>query len=238
VPARRLARLGLPVHPAPAPHDLLHVRGGARVPHREQPGLRLRRGHAGQGADLGIRQHAAGQGLGETGQRRERARDPDPLPGRAQIQTHPPGEPVGAGAKARVPSPARVELPDQGEQARGRRVEVGGQLRNLVAEAVQLRGVSGVGSTTGESISMASPPSYRARCRARIEPTLHPGFGDAGDRPGGAIGGGMASRSSGAKRSTEGQRDPLERHLSKTAGSWPTRRVEAVKWKCVEGHPS
>ena len=40
-------------------------------------------------------------------------RDPDPFTGGAQIEPHPPGEPGGAGAKARVPSPLCVELPVQ-----------------------------------------------------------------------------------------------------------------------------
>ena len=115
------------------------MRGRARAPHAEEPRFGLRRGHAGEGADLGVRQLPAGQGLGEERQRLEGARDPDPFTGRAQIEPHPPGEPRGAGAEARVPAPAGVELPDHGEQARGGGVEVRGQLGDLVAEPVELR---------------------------------------------------------------------------------------------------
>ena len=38
--------LGLAIHTTPAADDALHVLGGARTPHREQPLFRLRRGHA------------------------------------------------------------------------------------------------------------------------------------------------------------------------------------------------
>ena len=81
---------------------------------------------------------AAGQGLGEQGQRAEGAGDPDPLPGRAQIQPHPPAEPGGAGAEARVPAAAGVELADHVEEPRCGRVEVRGQQGDLVAEQVEL----------------------------------------------------------------------------------------------------
>jgi hypothetical protein len=140
MPALRLPRFGPPIHAPPAPHDPLNVGRRARAPHRQQPGFGLRRGHAGQGADLRVRQLPAGEGLGEEGQHPEGARHPDPFPGRAQVEPHPPGEPGGAGAEARVPAAARVECSDEIEQARGGGVEVRGQLGDLVAEPVQLRG--------------------------------------------------------------------------------------------------
>src|SRR2546425_570054 len=65
---------------------------------------------------------------------------PGPLPGRAQVKPDSPGQPGGAGAEARVPASPCVEFTDQLEQARGGRVEVGGELGNLVAEPLQLRG--------------------------------------------------------------------------------------------------
>src|SRR5207244_13414012 len=68
------------------------------------------------------------------------ARDPDPFPGRAQVEPRAPGEPGGAGGEARVPAAAGVEVTDQLEQTRGGRVEMGGQLGDLVAEAVEFRG--------------------------------------------------------------------------------------------------
>jgi hypothetical protein len=107
--------------------------------HRQQPRFRLRRRHAGDGADLGVRHLPAGKGLGDEWQCLEGARDPDPFAGGAQVEPHSPAQPRGAGAKARVPSSSRVELPDQGEEARGGGVEVRGQLGDLVAEPVQLR---------------------------------------------------------------------------------------------------
>ena len=100
--------------------------GRARAPYPQQPSFGLRRGHPGQGPDLRVGQLPAGQGLGQEGKRPEGARDPDPLPGRAQVEPHPPGEPGGAGAKARVPAAAGVEVSDQFEQARGGGVEMRG----------------------------------------------------------------------------------------------------------------
>jgi hypothetical protein len=114
------------------------VGGGARAPHREQAGLGFRRGHAGQGAHLGVGQLPAGERPGEERQRSEGARHPDPLAGRAQVEAHAPAQPGGAGAEAAVPTAAGVELTDQGEEARGGGIEVGGQLGDLVAETVEL----------------------------------------------------------------------------------------------------
>jgi hypothetical protein len=139
MPQRGLPGLGPPVHTPPAADDPLDMRGRARAAHRQEPGFGLRRGHAGDGADLGVRHLPLGQGLGQKRQRLESAGDPDPFTGRAQVEPHPPGEPGGAGAEARVPAPAGVELQDHGEQARGGGVEVRGQLCDLVAELVQLR---------------------------------------------------------------------------------------------------
>jgi hypothetical protein len=137
---RGLPRLGLPIHPPPAPDDPLDVRGRARSPHPQQPRLGLRRRHPGQGPDLGVRQLPAAEGLGEEWQRREGPRDPDPLAGCAQVEPHAPAQPGGAGAEARVPPAAGVELPDQREEARSGGVEVRGQLGDRVAEPVQLCG--------------------------------------------------------------------------------------------------
>jgi len=142
-PARMLPRglpgLGPPVYQPPAAHDPLDVGGRVRARHRQEPSFGLGCGHAGEGADLDVRQLPPGKGLGEERQGLEGARHPHPLAGRAQIERHPPREPRGARAEARVPSPSRVELADQGEEACGGGVEVRGQLGDLVAEPVQLR---------------------------------------------------------------------------------------------------
>ena len=150
-PARVLAlglpRLGLAIHPPPAAHDALDVRGRAGAPHREQPLFGLRRGDAGQGADLGVRQLPAGERLRQPRQRRRgraprgpaRGRRPRSRPTRQR-------EPLGAGAEAVVPAAAGVELADEVEQARGGGVEVRRQLGDLVAEPVQLRDACWSGS--------------------------------------------------------------------------------------------
>jgi hypothetical protein len=153
--------------------------GGACAAHREQPRFGLGRGHAGQGANLRVGQLPASDGLGQQGQRPEGARNADALPGRAQIEADPPGKPVGAGAEAGVPATSRVEVPDQGEQARGGGVEMGGQLGDLVTEAVSSWTRCGETSSVGDSVGMAWPPSTGA--------TLHLDFRGAWEHPARAI---------------------------------------------------
>ncbi len=134
-----LAGFGLPVHPAPAPHDALHVDRRPGAPHRQQPGLSLRGCHAGDGADLGVGELAARQGLGQGWQCPEGAGHPDPLTSGPWLEPHAPGQPRRARAEAGVPAPAGVEFPDKGEQPGRRRLEVSGELGDLVAQAIQLR---------------------------------------------------------------------------------------------------
>ncbi len=173
--SRRLPGLGLPVHAPPAPHDALDVRRGARAPDRQQPCFGLGRGHAGQGADLGVGELPAGQRLGQARQRAERAGDPHPLAGGAQVEAHAPSEPGGAGGEDAVPAAACVEVANEGEQAGGRGVEMRGQLGDLVAQAVQVcermrRGGQGLRGDRHDE------PSFSGA-------TLHPEFSDAGMRP-------------------------------------------------------
>jgi hypothetical protein len=139
MPLRGLPRLGLPVDAPPAADDPLDMGRRARAPDAEEPRFGLRRGHAREGPDLGVGQLPTGEGLGQERQRPQRARDPHPLAGGAQIDPDPPGQPRGAGAEARVPPAPGVELPDQIQEPRGGGVEVRGQERDLVAELVQLR---------------------------------------------------------------------------------------------------
>jgi hypothetical protein len=135
----RLAGLGLAVHSTPATDDTFDVLGCAGPAHRQQPLLGLGRGHAGQGADLGVGELAAGQGLGQQRQHSQSSRHSHVLAGRGGGEPHAPGEPGGAGAEARVPARTIVELADEIEETRGGRIEVGGQLRDLVAQAVEVR---------------------------------------------------------------------------------------------------
>ena len=97
----------------------------------------VRRRHAGEGADLGVRQLAAGERLGEPRQRGEGPRHADLLAGRAEIEADAPGEPLGAGPKAGVPAAAGIEVADQIEQARGGRIEMRGELGDRVANALE-----------------------------------------------------------------------------------------------------
>ncbi len=171
---RRLPHLGLPVRTPPATHDALDLRRGARSPDREQPRFGRRRRHAGQGPDLGVGELPAGQRLGQARQRAERAGDAHPLTGGPEVEAHAPAEPGGAGGEPAVPAATRVELADEGQQARGRSVEVRGQPGDLVAETVQIgewmrRGGHGLrGNRHGE-------PSFNGA-------TLHPEFREAGER--------------------------------------------------------
>jgi hypothetical protein len=135
-----LPRLGPAIYLAPAPHDALDMLGRARPRHCEQPAFGRWRGHPGDRPDLGVGQLAPRQGLGHAWECPEGARDPDALSGRALVQAHAPAEPGGAGREASVPPAPRVELADQGKQPRGGGIEVRGQLRDLVTEAVQLGG--------------------------------------------------------------------------------------------------
>jgi hypothetical protein len=63
VPSRGLTALGAPVDLPPAPHDALHVGRRPRPSDRQEPRLRLQRGHPRQRPHLGVRQLPPGQGL-------------------------------------------------------------------------------------------------------------------------------------------------------------------------------
>ena len=135
-----LAGFGLPVHPPPAAHDTLDVLRGAGTADGQQALLRLGRGHAREGANLGVGQLAAGEGLSEPGQRGQGARHPHVLAGGTRCEPDAPGQPRGAGSEAGVPAAPGIELADEIEQARGGGVEVRGQLGDLVTQAIQLGG--------------------------------------------------------------------------------------------------
>jgi hypothetical protein len=143
--ARGLAGFRLPVHATPAPHDPLNVDRRARSPHREQARFGLRGRDAGQSAHLGVGQLSARGRRGQGRQRPEGAGDSDMLAGGARGKSDSPGEPFGAGTEPGVPAAARVELANEREEAGHRRLEAGGELGDLVAQAIQLRGALRLG---------------------------------------------------------------------------------------------
>ena len=135
-----LVPLRLAIHAAPAADDALDVLGGAGAPDGEQALLDLRRRHPRESADLGVRELAARECLGQPRQRGERARHAHLLASRAQVEANAPGQPLGAGAKAVVPATTRVELADEIEQAGGGGLEMPGELGDLVTQAVEFGG--------------------------------------------------------------------------------------------------
>ena len=177
VPLRGFPRLGLPVHLPPATHDPLDVVGRSGAAHRQQSLFGLRRGHAGQGANFGIRQLAAGESLAQKRQSPEGARHPDMLARRAPVEPHPPAQPGRAGPEAPVPSRPRVELPDEGQKMRGGGVEMRGQLGDLVAKSIEIRGmILSVNGSRRVDLHGESPRSAGA--------TLHPDFRGPWERRG------------------------------------------------------
>src|SRR5882762_905839 len=60
---------------------------------------------------------------------------------RARVEPDAPGQPGGARAEPVAPAAVRVEVADEVEQMSGGGIEVGGQLGDLVAEAIQKVGI-------------------------------------------------------------------------------------------------
>jgi hypothetical protein len=111
-------------------------------------------------------------------QRGQGPRHADLLPGGAEVEADPPAQPVGAGAEPVTPAAAGIELADEVEEARGGGLEMRRQLGDLIAQSVQFSDRGSCGWVSS-GISMASLPSTLA--------TLHPGFGAALERSGGAM---------------------------------------------------
>jgi hypothetical protein len=132
-----LLLFGLPVHVPPAAHDTLDVHGGAGAGDVQEPLFRLRRCHACHCPHLGVRDLPDSERVGKARERAEGARHADPLARCTLVEAHAPAQPVGARAKPVAPATARIELADEVEQAGGGRVEVRGQLGDLVTEALQ-----------------------------------------------------------------------------------------------------
>ena len=159
--------LRLAVHSSPAADDALDVLGSAGAPDSQQPLFGLGRRHPRQRTDLGVGELAARERLGESRQR-GRARATRTF-SRAAPRSRPTRqrEPLGAGAKAGIPAVTGIELADEIQQASGRRLEMRGELGDLVAQAVQLRdarrrGLQNEGTIDGR-VDMASPPFLLGR---------------------------------------------------------------------------
>src|SRR5712664_932042 len=136
VAPRCLLRFSLAVHRAPAADDTLDVLGGTGPAHCEQSLFSLRRRDAGQRPNFRVRELAARERLRQPWQGPQRARHADALASRAPIEAYTPREPRGARAEPGVPAATRVEFADEIEQARGGRIEMGGQLGDLVAKPI------------------------------------------------------------------------------------------------------
>ncbi len=139
VAPRCLLRFRLAVHPAPAADDALDVLGGTGPAGCEQSLFGLRRRDAGQRSNFRVRELAARQRLRQPWQGPQRARHADALASRAPIEADTPREPRGARGEAGVPAAAGVELSDEIQQARGGRVQVGGQFGDLIAKPMRLQ---------------------------------------------------------------------------------------------------
>jgi len=138
-------RFGQSIDSTPAANDALDVLGGPGPAHCEQSLFGVRRRDASQRPNFRVRELAARERLGQPRQRSERARYPNTLTGGAAVEPDSPRQPLGARAEAGVPAGARVELADELEQPRGRRVEVRRELGDLVAEPLELGGATNGG---------------------------------------------------------------------------------------------
>ena len=108
--------------------ECLDVLGGAVQSNVEEIGFVVRGGDTGEGTNLGVAEFTLGEGFGEQGQFTERPGDADLLAGGVGVDTAGPSEPVGAGEGALGgPDLAAVELGDEGEEAVGGGVDVGGE---------------------------------------------------------------------------------------------------------------
>jgi hypothetical protein len=166
-----LPRLGLAIDAAPAAHDALDVSGCAAASHPEQPRLGLRRGNAGQGPDLGVRQLPAGEGVRQQWERRQGARHADLLAGRAEVEADAPAQPVGARAEPVTPAAAGIELADEVEEAGGGGLEMRRQLGDLIAQPVQFRDAA-EGGADGCRVDVHGEPPLMGRLYTRVSEPL------------------------------------------------------------------
>ena len=121
--------------------DPLELRRRRRACHVEQ--RRFCRGgrDARERADFRVADLSAGESDVDERQVGERARDADVLARGAEVEADPPREPVRAREGALIgPAAGFVEPADERQQAMGGRVEVRGELGDLVAEAIGVGG--------------------------------------------------------------------------------------------------
>ena len=116
------------LRPAMEADELLDMLRGAVQSDVEEVGFVPRGGDSGQGPDLGVAELALGECLGEQRQFGQRPGDADLLPRSVGIDAAGPAQPVGAGQRPLGgPDLAAVELGDEGKQAVGGGVDVGGE---------------------------------------------------------------------------------------------------------------
>ena len=165
--------LGQPVHPSPPANDPLDVGRGAGPPDRQQPLLGLGRGHAGQGADLGVRQLSVRQCL------RSRGRVPSARATRTRSRAAPGSSPtrhVSQPAQDRKP----VFQPPRASNSRirsSRRAVAASRCAASSAISSPRRSSSAAEPTMGSEVG--SMPT-RDRCSSATppcsSPTLHADF--------------------------------------------------------------
>src|SRR5262245_10791421 len=109
----RFAGFGDPIHSSPIANDALDVVCRQSPADLEEPLLGVRSRHASQRADLGVRELAASERLGQQRQCSERTRHAYTLTRRAEVEPDTPAQPGRTGPEAVVPTAARVELADQ-----------------------------------------------------------------------------------------------------------------------------
>ena len=116
------------LRPAMEPDELLYMLCSAVQSDVEEIDLILGSGDAGQCPGLGVAELALGQRPGEQRQLGQRPGDADLLPGGMGIDAASPAQPVGAGQRPLGgPDLAAVELGDEGKEAVGGGVNVGGE---------------------------------------------------------------------------------------------------------------
>ena len=138
MPHLGLARFDEPVHAPPAPHDTLDVEGGARASDGKEAPLRFWGRDPREGADLGIGELPSGQGVTQKGKGPEGSGHADMFAGSPEVESYSPGQPLRAGAKAGVPPIPDVEVPYERQEPGAGCIQMGSELRDLIAEALEL----------------------------------------------------------------------------------------------------